>query len=107
VRRRAGRPTYVSPGEHEEILRAHRAGRSIREIAEAIYGSPRYKGRVERVLANQERPRDLAYEPPPEKVRAFRERFGPDEQLELIGRELTWLNDQLRASANTPDRSDA
>ena len=62
---------------------------------------------LERVLANQERPRDLAYEPPPEKVRAFRERFGPEEQLELIGRELTWLNDQLRASANTPDRSDA
>lgn len=44
-----GRPARSTQAERAEVLRRAQAGESNRQIAEAVFGDARYRGRVERI----------------------------------------------------------
>jgi hypothetical protein len=41
-----------TPAQRAEVVRMREAGWSIRKIAAEVFGDPRFRGRVERILAN-------------------------------------------------------
>ena len=47
--RQGGRPRRSTPEQRAEVLRRAAAGESNREIAAAVFGDARYRGRVERI----------------------------------------------------------
>jgi len=47
---RLGHSAKSTPAQRAEVLRLHAEGRTIRAIAEEVFGNERFRGRVERII---------------------------------------------------------
>jgi hypothetical protein len=50
-----GRGALASGAQRAEVLRLHAEKRPIRQIAEAVFGAERFRGRVERIIKGERR----------------------------------------------------